>query len=151
MHNTCIIGPASWEMSTLLLQEIHKISFDGTHCTRKHFTLCIAAHCTITRPLQLHDNNNLIHMMTLRVYKVHIHRQVCSQSDRYDSKHDVFMVEPGCLQAVGESRGRLILLLSNQAELVTFIHSGQIICSQLDGRRNFTYNCAFKNRAELLL
>ena len=134
MHTTYIIGPGSWEMSTLLLQEIHRISFDGTHCARKHFTLCIVTHCKNTRPLQLHDNNNLIHMMTLRVYKVHIQRHVCSQSDRYDGKHDVFMVEPGCLQAVGGSRGRLILLLSklgwtDHIYKLWFYNSGQIIYS----------------------
>ena len=41
------------------------------------------------------------------------------------------MVEPGCLQAVGGSRGRLILLLSNQAELITFINSDFKIAARL--------------------
>ena len=61
VHNeyycTYIIGPGLWEMSTLLLQESHRISCDGKHCTRKHFTLCIVTHCKITRQLQLHDSN----------------------------------------------------------------------------------------------
>ena len=70
-------------------------------------------------------------MKTLRVYKVHIHRHVCSQLDRYDGKHDVFMVEPGFLQAVGGSGGRLILLLSIQAELITFLNSDFKIAARL--------------------